>query len=197
MPDSELVASSRTQLLSFVARGWSKFTGSTTYKLFDALAVEFARLRERIADLSTESNPGAPVEMIDEWESDLGLPDETLPAPSTLEERQALVAAKLLDDYGHSEADLRAIALALGYDYLSFDHYTAFECGASQCGDALTNEFWAHVVGIAYATGDLDAALEAALGRVRRAHADFFFDQLDVLLIDGEPLLLDGEQVLL
>lgn len=174
-----------------------RHTTTATFKLFDALAYEFARLRERIEDLQAEAMPGAPVEMVDEWEEALGLPDPLLPAPGTLEERQALIAERLLDSFGHTETDLSAVADALGYDYLRLTRYEPFECGYSECGQALTNEFFSHVVTIAYATGDLDAALEAALGRVRRAHADFFFDQLDVLLIDGEPLLLDGEQVLL
>lgn len=197
MPAQSLIDASRTQLLALLPNGWMRHSTTATFKLFDALAVEFARLRERIDDLRAESMPGAPVEMVSEWEEALGLPDPLLPAPATLEERQALVAAKLLDSFGHTETDLRAIALALGYDYLRFTHYYPFECGYSECGQELNNDFFSHVVTIAYATGDLDAALEAALGRVRRAHADFFFDQLDVLLIDGEPLLLDGEQVLL
>lgn len=199
MPAQSLIDASRTQLLSFLPRGWLRHPGTWTYKLFDGLAVEVARLRERITDLGDESNPGAPVEMVDEWEEALDLPDPLLPAPTTLEERQQLIAAKLLDSIGHTETDLRAIAASLGYEYIRITRLEPFECGYSECGAPLDNDHYSHVVVIGYAPGDLDEALEAALLRVKRANADFFFehiDELDVLLIDGEPLLIDGEELL-
>jgi hypothetical protein len=200
MPSQALIDASRTQLLSWLPRGWMRHPGTWTYKLFDGLAVEVARLRERIVDLDAESNPGAPVEMVDEWEEALDLPDPLLPAPETLEERQQLIAAKLLDSIGHTETDLRAIAASLGYEYIRITRLEPFECGHSECGAPLDNDFYSHVVVIGYAPGDLDEALEAALLRVKRANADFFFetiDELDGLLIDGEPLLIDGEELLL
>jgi len=140
MPAQSLIDASRTQLLSFLPRGWLRHPGTWTYKLFDGLAVEVARLRERITDLGDESIPGEPVETIDEWEDALGLPDPLLPEPETLEDRQALVAAKLLDSRGHTETDLRAIAAALGYEPISIHHREPFECGHSECGAPLDND---------------------------------------------------------
>jgi uncharacterized protein YmfQ (DUF2313 family) len=200
MPDATLVASARTQLLALLPGGkWMKHPGTVTYKLFSALAVEFARAAERTVDLRAESIPGRPVEMIGEWESDLGLPDPSLPAPSTLEQRQALVESKLLENRGHSQADVEAIALSLGYDHLTFTRYYPFEYGVSEFGEPLNNDYWAHVVTITLRYGDLDEAVQAAIQRVRRAHADFFFEFVtppDFLLLDGVQLTLDGEEFL-
>lgn len=192
MPEVGLVARARAALVALLPRGRAFLVheGTPLVLLMETLARELARGQERVADLRGEALPSESVELLSEWESDLGLPDPLLPAPTSIAQRQAMVAAKLLDSFGHTEADIRAIAAALGYFYLFFTRFSPFECGESECGESLDNDRFSHVVLITLPRGTLDAAAQAAILKVKRAHADFFFEFTDAFPLGELPLEL-------
>jgi hypothetical protein len=80
------------------------------HALWTGIAGEFARVEERVTDLSREMDPSQSTELLEDWERLVGLPDDTTPAGITLEERRASVVAKLSALGGLSRPYLEAIA---------------------------------------------------------------------------------------
>lgn len=200
MPDASLVDRFRAQLIGYLPTGaaFAKTPGSVTYRLLDGCATELARVKERISILVDEELPSNAVENLSAWEEALGLPDPLVPA-TTIEDRQAQVAARLLDRLGHTDVDIATVAARFDFELVSVTRFEPATC-ASSCNAALTNEFWAHAITLRLkGFGDPDA-VRAAVLRLRRSHAYFFFDvlTLDQLLVDGdEPLLVDDDESLL
>jgi uncharacterized protein YmfQ (DUF2313 family) len=168
--------------------------------MLEALAVEPARVAERVIDLLVEAFPGTTVELIDEWEEALGLPDDCI-TPTLYADRIAAIVARFVGTSGHSEADYLELAESLGYEdaLISFTRYPAFRVGLSRVGDALSNETWAWTVTITVGgSGDAvrDALLECAFNARRRAHTEFLFIFDDVVMtLGGSNLTIGGSAV--
>ncbi|NBB17562.1 DUF2313 domain-containing protein [Caulobacter sp. SLTY] len=84
--------------------------------LFTGMAQEFARLDQRVEDLFEEADPRTTYELIDEWESQLGLPDPCTAAAVTLNARQVVAWRKLAIQAGQTPAFYVALAASLGFD---------------------------------------------------------------------------------
>lgn len=136
---------------------WTRAVGSSIYKLLSGLAPEFARAQARAVDLLAEFNPATAVEMLDEYEEINGLPDACGTPPTTTEDRQAALAARLLDTAGHNPADYQALAEALGHPGTSIHRrpYPPFRAAIGRAGGRLYGNEWAHVFGVAYMTDEL------------------------------------------
>ncbi len=92
-----------------------------------ALAEEFARIDARADDLVNEADPRTTVELIDDWERALGLPDECTGPLETLEQRRQAIVAKLTDEGGTSRAYYIALAASLGYT-ITITEFRPFTC---------------------------------------------------------------------
>ena len=77
-----------------LGKAWESLLEST---LFDGLAVEFGRVDDRTNELLTELDPLTSNELLSDWETLLGLPDECTPEGQTLQERRDQARAKLAD----------------------------------------------------------------------------------------------------
>lgn len=150
------------QLLSLMPPGaaWTRGVNSVFYKLLSGLAPEFARAQARAKALLDEFNPATAVEMLDEYEEINGLPDPCAPAPTSVEDRQAALAARLLDHAGHNPADYVALAEALGHTGTTVHRrpYPPFRAGIGRAGGRIYGNEWAHVYGVAYMTNAIGAS---------------------------------------
>lgn len=109
--------------------------------LYTGIATEFCRIDERGRDLLVELDPLTSVELLTDWETLLGLPDECTPLNLTLAERQQQARSKLSDQGGQSAAFFEARADDLGFPTTVVSDYHPFEVGRSTVGEALTNDF--------------------------------------------------------
>lgn len=108
--------------------------------LFPGMAEEFCRIEERGADLLLEFDPGTSTEMLEDWETLLGLPDECSPLAPTLAERQIQARQKLASMGGIDAQFYIDVAAALGFPVTITD-YVTFKAGIARVGDSLTNAF--------------------------------------------------------
>jgi uncharacterized protein YmfQ (DUF2313 family) len=201
VPDETLIARYRDSTLRHLPPGIgiTRTEGRNIPSLLEALAVEPARVAERVIDMLAEAFPGTTVELIDEWEEALGLPDDCV-APTVYADRIAAIVARFVGTSGHSEADYIELAESLGYEgaLVVFTRNVAFKSGRSKAGDKLWNNHqWTATVTVG-GSGDVvrDALLECAFNARRRAHTEFIFVFNDVLItIGGDMLTIGGEGV--
>lgn len=106
-------------------KAWETETGTEFDDLLDACAREYARLGGRAIDLlNTEINPATSVELLEDWERVLGLPDASAPAGYTANRNEAC-AAKLAFQGGQAKSYYEGICDKLGYTQRIFRHYFA------------------------------------------------------------------------
>ncbi|MFN8702645.1 MAG: YmfQ family protein [Rhodospirillales bacterium] len=136
------IAAYRDQLISLQPPGaaWTTEPGSTRWNMLTALAVEFARIDMRAAELREEADPRTTVEMLPDWERVAGLPDPCAGQAQTLAERRQRLVAKLAARGGQSIAYFVGIAAQLGYT-VTIEEFRVFTC-VSRCIDALNPPPW-------------------------------------------------------
>lgn len=117
-------------------------TDTDVYKLLNGMAEELARIDARGDDVLRESDPRTTVELIGEWETQVGLPDECLgDIDQTLQQRRNAVVARLTGRGGQSRQFFIDLAASLGYT-VTITEFRPFRAGISEAGDALTNGDW-------------------------------------------------------
>jgi uncharacterized protein YmfQ (DUF2313 family) len=121
---------------------------STLTKSFEAMAEELARIDGRAGQLLAEWDPQTAFELLDDWERVLGLPDDCVQGPQTLEERRAAVLNKLTLIGGQTKEFYVKIAAKLGVIVTCRD-FAEFRAGFSAAGDPVSNGDWVHAVEIA------------------------------------------------
>lgn len=93
---------------------WPREPGMPLAKLTDWMAAEFARVDARVADLLREADPRQTAELIEEWEREVGLPDECSAGLSTLEARRAAIVTRLTERLSPTPASGRRPRAASG-----------------------------------------------------------------------------------
>lgn len=113
---------------------WTVDPNSVFDRFITGLAAVWADAELRIAALlERESDPRLTLEMLEDWERMLGLPDECFLAGDTIEERRLRVVAKLTSKGGQSRAYFIGIARALGYD-ITIREFSPLMCGVGHVG---------------------------------------------------------------
>ena len=111
--------------------------------LLNSLSWEFARVEERAFKFLDEQDPNMTFEMLERWETVLGIPDECTPTDVTpsIFDRRVRVLQKLTTGGGQSPAFYKLIAKQLGYDadVIDVKNFKDFRVGTARIGDALTN----------------------------------------------------------
>ena len=125
-------------------KAWNAESGSRMDNLIGGMADELVRVDGRVRALITETDPRTTVELLSDWESMLGLPDECTPTGQTVDERRRQVRQKYTAQYGQNKAFFIEVASFLGYDVDIQECFWSFRAGHSSCGDSLTNEAWKH-----------------------------------------------------
>lgn len=121
-----------------LGRAWDDIR-EDVINLFPGVAGEFCRIDERAKDLLKEIDPGTSTELLSDWESLLGLPDECTPENVDLNERRQQARQKLAAVGGLSAAFYEQVAANLGFDAIVEDA-NPFRVGRSTVGQRLTND---------------------------------------------------------
>jgi uncharacterized protein YmfQ (DUF2313 family) len=122
---------------------WTRRPGSTMHLALLGLATEFARAGVRTAEALRENDPSQTIEVVQDWETELGLPFPCDEIEPTLALRRAAIVSKLTAPGGQSAASLIARAAKLGFT-ITIEEHQAFKVGgtllaASTTGQRLTN----------------------------------------------------------
>lgn len=116
---------------------WPKESGTQTYKAAEALAQELQRIDSRVADLLAESDPRTTLELLEDWERVVGIPDECSGVGSTIQARRNEVLARLTGGGSLSRQFYIDFAESLGFaiEIIEFPPFVA----GSNAGDLLSN----------------------------------------------------------
>ncbi|MCW5760106.1 MAG: DUF2313 domain-containing protein [Phenylobacterium sp.] len=137
----------RDALLSLLPRGrvWSKDEGSTQYRLMSGLAPTFERLDARAQFLLFDAFPANSVELLEEWERTLGLPDPCEGEGQSIEQRRAQVVVKMFEGGGQSVPYYLRVLDRLGYTNATINEFAPFRADCDVADTPLYGEDWAHV----------------------------------------------------
>lgn len=131
-----------------------------------AFAVEYARVHERGADLYRESFPGdaTDAELLTDWETLVGLPNDCTAYLVTEADRQAAVLGRMATEYTQSQGDFESLGTDAGYD-IEIGSYGAWHVGHSTIADPLQDTDWYFAARVSYeAVGTTaDEVLECTL----------------------------------
>ena len=107
----------KTLLPTLLPRGklWNPKEQPEFKKLLDSFAVELCRVEERGRDLLREADPRIALELLDDWERLLALPDECSPPAPTLDERRDQILRALTNLGGLSKEFYEFIGAQLGF----------------------------------------------------------------------------------
>lgn len=171
-------------------------TDSNLQKLAEGFGTELCRVDDRAEVLKREVDPNSTLEMLEDWESFLGLPDECTDADGqTLSDRRAQIIQKLTLRGGATQnaAFFEKIADTLGFTIVVND-LNPFLAGKSKAGDSLTNPpewtYWFEVQADAIITFFLagqgtagqplqvygNETLECTIEKLKPAHTQVFFN---------------------
>ena len=125
---------------------WARVFDSTSNlsKMLEAYAAEIGTIDERAKTLITEVDPRSSLELLEDWERLLGLPDECDGTEEkTIQERRIRVVQVLTTRGGQNEAFYKQLASNFGFsvDVISAEDQPPFVAG-SRAGDRLTNGDW-------------------------------------------------------
>lgn len=121
---------------------WTTEPDSVLQRLLLAFGKSLARAHHRADDLDREIDPVKTHELLERWETVLGLPDKCSGAlETTLQGRSNAVVAKLFATGGQSVEFFQGVARSLGFD-VTITEFRPFRAGMSVAGDPLTNGDW-------------------------------------------------------
>jgi uncharacterized protein YmfQ (DUF2313 family) len=123
-------------------QAWSRDEDSDITKTLAGCAPELARAQGRADDLLRELDPSRAVEMLDVHERINGLPDPCAPEPETVDDRRAILLARLREDKGHNPSDYEALGATHGYPttLVQRSPWRAFRAGISRAGEPVNSE---------------------------------------------------------
>ena len=193
-----VTASQITQALTrLLPRGaaWRTTAGRNLYRVLQAAADELLRVYGRADDLLAEAHPLSIDELLDEWEHDLGLPDDCVTFAQTDDERRAAIAAKLRAVGGQSRQYYIDVAAGMGVS-ITIEELQPFYVGVDGCGDGIGGAEWIYtwvvhappfgaetyadcataVAGDPLASGGGSVLLECTFQGIKPAHTVLLFE---------------------
>lgn len=205
MPSQETVDRYRAQGLALLppGRALTRVAGSVIYDVMEACAIPFARVHEDAAALRREFVPSQVVQLLDAWERVTELPNCLDAAPTDIAGRQAALVSHLRSSGGQSEPDLVALAESVGFEVTVAHEHMPMTC-VDPCVSPVADIGWVFhlLVTIEGGPPELRGLLECRLAHHFHLYAHFRIAGMDdvpadALLIDGEPLLISGESVVI
>jgi uncharacterized protein YmfQ (DUF2313 family) len=145
MPQSKFSADDYTQaLLALLPRGraWPKDPGSIQYLTMAALALGLVRLDARAQALLVDAFPGTTLELLEQWEATLGLPDPCDGPDQTIDQRRGQVVNKLVSAGGQSIAYFLGVLARLGYPGAAITQYFPFRADIDAADRPLYADTW-------------------------------------------------------
>ncbi len=125
-------------LFSLLPQGlaWPRTSGTVLYKVVTGLGQIFGFVDDRAADLlEVETDPRLTTELLPEWETAFGLPDNCIPLPPTDEptRRENLVDRMTL--LGAQSREFFIDRAELIGERVTIREFAPYMCGVSRCGD--------------------------------------------------------------
>lgn len=142
---------SAMQALMPRGRVWPRDTSSVQAKVLAGLANTFATSDAAAQALLTDAFPVAPVNLLPEWQTTLGLPDPCQTATQTQAQQQAAVAAKFAAAYTPTPAGIVSYCAHLGFP-VSVQEYRPFKFGDA-FGAPMLGTAWAYAFALIPQTG--------------------------------------------
>ena len=113
--------------------------------LIDAFSQEFSRVDVRVSQLLDELDPYTILELINEAEKAVGLPDSCRGLGSSIEQRRLDLKARRLDKGGYGWPIWKALVESFGFTNVSFDEFKPADISMSvdspMYGDEWVNAF--------------------------------------------------------
>lgn len=108
----------RKLLQSLLPKGqfWNRREGSMLTNLLEGFAVELSRIGERIDELMEEKDTRYTSDLLEEYETEYGLPDECSDADASVTERRSVVRARALSRSGLNAQYYIDVVEAYGFD---------------------------------------------------------------------------------
>lgn len=130
-------------LKSLLPKGklWEFSEPSHFKKLLEGSAIELVRVHHRAEQLIKEIDPRTTVELLGEWETVTGLPDDCVSLTQTRQQRRLAVVEKLTRLASLSPQYYIEVARALGYE-ISITEFKPFKAGRSKTGDRVNGQDW-------------------------------------------------------
>lgn len=181
-------------LQSLLPRGrvWPRELDAVQTKTLSGLTPIYERHNARSNHLLVDAFPSSAIELLPEWESTLGLPDQCSGLVPTIQARRAQVIARFSGVGGQSIAYLTAFALSLGYT-ITIKQFIPARAGILRAGALICGNDFAHAWAVsaplntvfafrsgASAAGEPlssngNGVLECALRQIAPAHTSVFF----------------------
>lgn len=142
MASSNLLEKYKQLLVNLLPRGklWQPKEQPIFKKLLDSFAAELCRVEERGRDLLREADPRQALELLEDFERLLGLPDECSPEGPSLQERRDQILRSLTNVGGLSKEFYEFIGLQLGF-VITVENRVNFIVGRGTVGQPLSNYF--------------------------------------------------------
>lgn len=183
-------------------RALTRERGTVIHRVMEACGLVFARVHEDAAALRREFVPSQAVELLPAWERVTGLPNCLDAAPTDIPGRQAALVSHLASAGGQSEQDLVALAASVGFDVEVEHEHMPMTC-VDPCTSPVADIGWVYHLVITVLDGppELLGLLACRLDHHLHLYAHVRLEVDDVpvtaLLIDGEPLLIGDEYVVI
>lgn len=168
-----------------LGRALPREAGTSLEKLAAGLADELRRIDGRVVDLIAEL-PATTTELIDEWESALGLPDECAPESGTNEARRDAIVARLNETADNSPQGFVDILAAFGY-LASVEEFDPFPVGLGGVGDSISGAQWQFVWRVNVAASVEIDNFRAGVNRAGDRLTDFGVDSVECLINRLKP----------
>jgi uncharacterized protein YmfQ (DUF2313 family) len=135
------------QLIGLWPQGWA---WNSVYKAdskqaetLKAISEEPARIDGRAWDLIEEVDPRTTIELLEDWERVLGLPDACTGQLETLQQRRNAIVAKLTQIGKQTPQYFIDVAERLGFE-ITITEYRPFRAGQSYAGEMVMDESAIH-----------------------------------------------------
>lgn len=122
---------------------WPRQKNTNMELMITALAGEPQRVDKRVQNMLEESYPLTTNELLTDWESAMGLPEECEGLAETVQKRREAVHQKLATLGGQSPQFYIDIAAAIGFT-VTITEFRPFVAG-DDAGDQVWGDDWAHV----------------------------------------------------
>ncbi|MGY2732399.1 YmfQ family protein [Sphingomonas sp. UYP23] len=149
-------------------RVWPREAGSTQAQVVACFAPTMERVDASAVQLLADAFPGTTINLLDDWEASLGLPDPCLGNNPTMLQRRAQVVSRVSDSGGQSAQRFIDLAAQLGF-VIEIITFAPFRTGRSRVGGPLNSPDWSfawRVRIISGETGAYNGAFRAGQGRM-------------------------------
>lgn len=184
-PDPTVVEDYEQALVQLLPRGdaWNLDPEGVVRKLLRGLAVEPARVEDRLRQLLREIDPRTATELLEDWERVLGLPEKCGTPPTSLDARRLAAFTKLTRRPSGNIPFFLQMAADLGYPKAEIRRlYDPPACNGP-CNQGLYDHegFWSSAWAmLPWGTTENDGTLQCLVRKYAQAHEIVVFPEMSI-----------------